>query len=163
MTWARLAALALAAAAGLWLLARVPVFHRAYTEHQQRLDVEAWLRDQCADPEFSLNMRRHTTACDDARAAFARPAWLVGLHACLQLPPLSWEAVALAGLLMLLGPTVVLPALHARHERLEHYRVLADCSPALPIHWRYAEDGGAMTMRHRHHTNNNRSGLLELS
>ena len=134
--WSRFASLTTAAVVALWAITRVPIFHRAYVEHQQRLDDDAWLRAQCADPHFVNNMRRHTSVCDDARAAFARPPWIVAMQACLpDTPPtLGWEGVALVGRVRFLLPSLLWPVLRARYEHQEHQRVLDACSASL-IPW----------------------------
>lgn len=134
--WGRFAGLTTTAVVALWAATRVPVFHRAYVEHQQRLEDDAWLRAQCADPHFVNNMRRHTSVCDDARAAFARPPWIVGMQACLpDTPPsLGWEGVALVGLVLFLLPGLLWPLLRARYEHREHQRVLDACSASLMWH-----------------------------
>jgi hypothetical protein len=136
MMWARLAGLTVGALFAIWAITRVPVFQRAYVEHQQRLEDDAWLRKQCADPHFVNNMRRHTSVCDDARAAFARPPWIVAMQACLpDTPPtLGWEGVALVGLVLFLLPSLLWPVLRARYEHQEHQRVLDACSASL-IPW----------------------------
>ena len=134
--WARLAGLTVGALFAIWAITRVPVFQRAYVEHQQRLEDDAWLRKQCADPHFVNNMRRHTSVCDDTRAAFARPPWIVAMQACLpDTPPtLGWEGVALVGLVLFLLPSLLWPVLRARYEHQEHQRVLDACSASL-IPW----------------------------
>lgn len=135
LVWVRMLTLAAAALAGLWVLSHVPTFHHAYTEHQQRLDEDAWLLAQCADPEFFSNMRRHASVCDDVRVAFARPAWLVAFQACIpNAPVLGWHEVALGGLILLLAPGILLPILRAREERWERARILEACSPMLMPH-----------------------------
>ena len=134
--WGRLTALTATAVVSLWAITRVPVFHRAYVEHQQRLEDDHWLRAQCADPHFVNNMRRHTSVCDDARAAFARPPWIVGMQACLPetLPSIGWQGVALVGLVLFLLPGLLWPLLRARYEQREHQRVLDACSASLMWH-----------------------------
>lgn len=148
--WGRLSFLSAGASMGFWILTHIPIFHRAYTEHQQRLDDDHWLRTQCADPQFFSKLRRHTSLCDDARDAFARPAWLVGLQACMptHLPSLGWEGVVVVGLVLLLAPGILLPIIRTRAEQWERRRVLEACSPMLPLHWKYAPSPGVL--RHRH-------------
>jgi hypothetical protein len=149
--WNHLFTLAACATIALCVLTRIPTFHRAYTEHQQRLDDDEWLRAQCADPHFFSNMRRHTSVCDDARAAFTRPPWLVGVQACLPtrvLPELSWEGVVMVALLLILAPGVLLPVLRARTERMEHIRMLDACSPMLRIRHRLEEGRPLLAVSH---------------
>jgi hypothetical protein len=123
---------AAAAVMGLWILSRIPTFHRAYTEHQQRLDDDEWLLVQCADPEFFTKMRRHASVCDDVRATFARPTWLVAFQACIPTAPvLGWQEVVLGGLVLLLAPSILLPILRAREEHWERQRIVDACSPML--------------------------------
>ena len=133
--WSHLLLVASAALGGLWLLSRVPTFHRAYTAHQHRLVADAWLRAQCTDPEFESNIRRYTAACDEALAAFDRPPWLVAMDACLPaLPTLGWYELAFGGLLLLLATSMLLPILRAREERWERERILEACNPMLVPH-----------------------------
>lgn len=132
MMWVRLVVAAAASLLGLCLIAHIPPFYRAYVDHQQRLDDDAWLRTQCADPDFFSKLRRHTDVCDDARTAFMRPAWLVGFQACLpSMPVLGWHEVALVGFAMMLVPSLLLPLLRAREERWERQRMLDACNPHL--------------------------------
>jgi hypothetical protein len=136
--WPRLTCLTLAAVVALWALTRIPVFHRAYVEHEQRLGDDQWLRTQCADTQFVANMRRHTSVCDDARAAFARPPWIVGMQACIPdhmpLITIGWEGVAIVGLVLFLLPGLIWPLLRARSDQQEHQRVLDACSASLMWH-----------------------------
>ena len=143
LMWGRLASVTTCAIITLVGLTRIPIFHRAYVEHQQRLDDDHWLREQCADPHCVNKMRRHTSVCDDARAAFARPPWIVGMQACLpDTPPtLGWEGVAIVGLVLFLLPGILWPMLRARSEQREHQRVLDACSASLLWH--------GTTSRHR--------------
>jgi hypothetical protein len=135
----------------LCLLSRIPSFHKAYTEHQQRLEDDAWLRAQCADPLFFTKMRQHTNVCEQVRAAFRRPPFMVGLQAAcvptaewggtlraLLLPSsLGWEGVVVIALCLALGPGLIVPWWRARKDLLEHERLLEACSPLLPITWQH--------------------------
>lgn len=134
-----------AAVFSVWLLGRLPIFQRAYSEHIQRLEDDAWLQAQCGDPHFISRMRQHADVCDRVRASFQQPALLVGLQACVPselkdlLPSVGWESVALAALLLVAAPSVLLPYFRARSDRHDRDRLLEACSPDLPPFWRVAQ------------------------
>ena len=97
----------------VWLLGKVPVFQRAYSEHLQRLEDDTWLQAQCSDPQFFTRMRQHTDVCEHVRASFQQPAILVGLQACIPVeledffPVLEWQTwAAVAVVMLLLVPNV---------------------------------------------------------
>ena len=122
----------------LWLLGRVPIFQRAYSEHLQRLEDDTWLQAQCKDPQFFVRMRQHTNVCEHVRASFQQPAVLVGLQACIPVsledicPTWEWQTWAVvAGVVLVLVPNVILPMYRAREDKREHIRVLQACSPML--------------------------------
>lgn len=136
----------------LWVLGRVPVFHKAYMDHLRILDDDGWLRVQCADPVFVSRMIRHHDVCQRVRETFQQPALLVALQACiphewgacllcwLGLPSsLGWESVAIIALVLLLAPGFLLPLYRAHREHTDHRRMLEACSPDLPIPWCYAK------------------------
>ena len=107
-----------------------PVYHKAYTDHMQRLEDDAWLQTQCSDPQFIVRMRQHADVCDRVRATFQQPAFLVGIHAVC--PKLGWEALAAAVTLLLIAPSVILPYYRDRMDRLDRDRMLEACSPIYP-------------------------------
>lgn len=146
MSSGRLSALLTLAMPVLWVLGRIPVFYAAYGQHLQRLEDDAWLRTQCADPIFVSRMMRHHDVCQRVRESFRQPAFLVALQACVPsewqalLPSVGWETLLfLALLLFLLAPTVLLPLYRVRRDRFDHMRMLEACSPDLPVPWRYAK------------------------
>jgi hypothetical protein len=107
-----------------------PVYHKAYTDHMQRLEDDAWLQTQCSDPQFIVRMRQHADVCDRVRATFQQPAFLVGIQAVC--PKLGWEALAAAVTLLLIAPSVILPYYRDRMDRLDRDRMLEACSPMMP-------------------------------
>jgi hypothetical protein len=104
-----------------------PVYHKAYTEHMQMLEDDAWLQTQCSDPQFIVRMRQHADVCDRVRATFQQPAFLIGIQAVC--PRLGWEAMAAAIAMLLIAPTVLLPYYRDRMDRLDRDRMLEACSP----------------------------------
>ena len=106
-----------------------PAYHKAYTEHLQRLEDDAWLQTQCSDPQFIVRMRQHADVCDRVRATFQQPAFLIGMRA--MCPQFGWEAVAVTLLLLLIAPSVLLPYYRDRMDRLDRDRMLEACSPVL--------------------------------
>ncbi len=156
MSSGRLSALLTLAMPVLWVLGRIPVFHAAYVQHLQRLEDDAWLRTQCADPIFVSRMMRHHDVCQRVRESFRQPAFLVAMQACVPsewqalLPSVGWETLLfLALLLFLLAPTVLLPLYRVRRDRFDHLRMLEACSPDLPIPWRYAKPLFQTSVRRR--------------
>lgn len=127
----------------LWVVGRVPVFHKAYTDHLRTLEDDAWLRAQCADPVFVSRMIRHHDVCERVRESFQQPAALVALQACIPsewqalLPAVSWELIVLVAVVLLLAPGILLPLYRAHQDHTDHARMLEACSPDLPMAWRY--------------------------
>ena len=77
-----------------FLVLRVAVFVDAWQQAVRVQQDEAWLRLQCADPEFYTNMRQHTDLCTEVRrnaeqipflqalSAVANTAHLCGRYSC---------------------------------------------------------------------------------
>jgi hypothetical protein len=101
---------------GLWLLfTRVPLFHKAYTEHQARLEDARWIAVQCSDPR----MRQLTTLCTDALLPIKEEAaWWVACQACW---PREWWVLVAACALML---SLCLPLYRRWEERMHHRRLV---------------------------------------
>ncbi len=108
-----------------------PVYHKAYTDHLQRLEDNAWLQTQCRDPQFIVRMRQHADVCDRVREDFLQPAFLIGIRAVCTVPTLGWEAVAVACALLLMAPSALLPYYRDTMDRMDRDRMLEACSPGL--------------------------------
>jgi hypothetical protein len=119
----------------VWFLGRMPVFHRAYSDHMQRLEDDAWLEAQCNDPQFISRMRQHADVCQRVRASFQEPAILVGLQACFNMT-MTWEMVGITAIFVIVVPTIMLPYYRAHCDRHDRDRMLEACTPTLPPHWR---------------------------
>lgn len=80
--------------AASFITLRIAVFVDAWQHARRVQQDEAWLREQCADPEFYANMRQHTDLCMEVRqnaerlpllqalSAVANTAHLCGRHSC---------------------------------------------------------------------------------
>ena len=119
----------------LWFLGRMPVFHRAYSDHIQRLEDDAWLEAQCNDPQFISRMRQHADVCERVRASFQQPAIMVGLQACFDMT-MTWEMVGITAIFVIIVPAMMLPYYRAYCDRCDRDRMLEACSPTLPPNWR---------------------------
>ena len=115
-----LAGLAVAA-----ILCRLPMFQRAYANHVQKMEDDAWLHEQCLIPDFFVRLRQHTSLCEQVRDTFNRPAALVALHACLPEVPWwgDWRAAAVFALLLVMGPSLVLPWYRRRCDQEAIHRM----------------------------------------
>jgi hypothetical protein len=101
---------------------RLCVFHAAYQLQRERIEREAWLRDQCASPEFFAHMRHHTDVCDRVEAtARIGAAWHALQATCVVVPAedlavlvqrLSWPVLAALACLCILCPSLLVA--HAR-------------------------------------------------
>ena len=115
----------------VWLIMfKLPVYQKAYHDHQAQLDTGAWLLKQCQDPDYAVHLRQDS--CDQIIAAFQLPPWRVAVHA--GLPPsftIAWQVWPCLLLLFFLGPSVLLPLYRAHQDRQEERRILRDCSPSL--------------------------------
>ena len=103
---------------------RVCVFHAAYQVQRERIEREAWLRGQCASPEFFTHMRHHTDLCETVEAtARIGAAWHALQATCIAVPAedlaalaqrLSWPVMAGLAVVCLLFPSLLVA--HARHR-----------------------------------------------
>lgn len=131
------------AIAAIWMLGRVPLFQKAYTEHLQKMADDTWLHRQCSQPDFFTNMRQHTSVCETVRETFNRPALLVALQACIpvelkdvwpeKLMVIGWQTALCLALLMAITPGILLPIYKQRQDAAERDRVLRMCSASLQI------------------------------
>jgi len=137
------------------------LFKEAYAAHVLHLEDNAWLIQQCADPQFVSRMMRqkNTDICKDARALslfrWRMPAFLVGLQACISLvtvgsPSVGALAVILFCMILWLSLFVYfISTCRERANRADATRMLARCSPDLPVSWRYQRQQQQQTLRHR--------------
>ena len=101
-------------------VSRVFVFYEAYTEFQNVLKNEAWLRTQCIDSDFYSNLRQHTELCDGvlrnserspfliALNAVAETANLCGRYTCMEaLSNAGWPVIFAGVVTVLFAPTVL--------------------------------------------------------
>ena len=63
-----------------FFVSRVFVFYEAYSTFLNILKDEAWLRAQCALPEFYSNLRQHTDLCNAVRLNAERSPLLIALN-----------------------------------------------------------------------------------
>ena len=108
-----------------------PSCQRAYTEHQDRLRVDAWLFKQCQDVEFAIRMRQYTDSCEHVRAMFEQSPWLVAAQKCVPviMPTSSVAWFFTLACTFLLTPSFLLPLYRARQDAFETSRIMRNCSP----------------------------------
>ena len=100
-------------------ISRVFVFYEAYSAFLNVLKGEAWLRTQCALPEFYSNLRQHTDLCNAVRLNAERSPLLIALNevastahlcgrfSCLEmLSNAGWPVILAAMMVVLLVPSV---------------------------------------------------------
>jgi hypothetical protein len=116
------------------IMFKLPVFERAYMQHQQHLQEEAWLHTKCQDPDFFAQMRhRNADMCADVQALFQQSAWWLALKECVPFSPQYCLVIGFIFCLFLL-PTFLLPLYQAQQDRWEQQRIFRACSPSLIFH-----------------------------
>ena len=116
------------------IMFKLPVFERAYTQHQQHLQREVWLHSKCQDPDFFAQMRhRNADMCTEVLALFQQSAWWLALKECV---PFSAHYCMVVGFIfgLFLLPTFLLPIYQAWQDRWEQQRIFRACSPSLIFH-----------------------------
>ena len=107
------------------------VLHSAYLLQQERIEKEAWLRTQCAQPQFYTNMRHHSTLCEEVEATARIGAlWHALQEVAGSVPPadavalvqrLSWPVMAAVAFACLCFPSLLIAQMRGRHDRLPRY------------------------------------------
>jgi hypothetical protein len=107
------------------------VLHSAYQLQQERIEKEAWLRAQCAQPHFYTNMRHHSNLCEEVEATARIGAlWHAVQEVAGSVPPadavalvqrLSWPVMAAAAFTCLFFPSLLIAQMRGRHDRLPLY------------------------------------------
>lgn len=103
-----------------FFISRVHVFYEAYTAFLHVLQQEAWLRKQCAIPEFFSNMRQHADVCEQAQRNSERSPFLIALNAVAEtghvcghrscadaLSGAGWPAILALGVTVAIAPTLL--------------------------------------------------------
>ncbi len=99
------------------------VFYEAYTTALRVVRDEAWIRAQCADPQFYSNLKQHSDLCQSVQINFERSPLLVALNAVSETAHLcgrysctdnlmaisrgGWPVILSVGFLSLLAPTLL--------------------------------------------------------
>jgi hypothetical protein len=107
------------------------VLHSAYQLQRTKIEKEAWLRAQCAKPEFYTNMRYHNTLCEEVEAT-ARigalwhalqevAAGIPAADALALVQRLSWPLLLALALACLCLPSAFISHMRCRHDRLPLY------------------------------------------
>ena len=120
-----------------FVVQKVCALHAAYEIRRTRIEKEAWLRAQCARPEFYTNMRYHTNLCEEVEAtARIGAAWhaLTEVAGSLPIPDLlqaahrlGWPLACALALAFLLFPSAIIAQMRHRQERLPRYHTLDAC------------------------------------
>ena len=116
----------------LCLMITFPTYQKAYTEHQQRLHVDAWLYAQCQDPNFATRMRAYTDSCEHVHTIYSQSSWWIALQHTYASYSSGWFMPMLVAMCAGL-PTLLLPLYRARQDLWETQRILRECSPFRPI------------------------------
>lgn len=125
--------------AAFFALQKVCALHAAYELRAARIEKEAWLRAQCARPDFYTNMAHHTNLCEEVEAtARIGAAWhaLTEVAGSLPIPDLinslhrlGWPLAGALALVFLLFPSAVIAQMRQRQERLPLYQCREACTP----------------------------------
>lgn len=99
------------------------VFYEAYTSALRVVRDEAWIRAQCADPQFYSNLKQHSDLCQSVQINFERSPLLVALNAVSETAHLcgrysctenlmaisrgGWPVILSVGVFSLLAPTLL--------------------------------------------------------
>ena len=99
------------------------VFYEAYTSALRVVRDEAWIRAQCADPQFYSNLKQHSDLCQSVQINFERSPLLVALNAVSETAHLcgrysctdnlmaisrgGWPVILSVGFVSLLAPTLL--------------------------------------------------------
>ena len=99
------------------------VFYEAYTSTLRIIRDEAWIRAQCADPQFYSNLKQHSDLCQSVQINFERSPFLVALNAVSETAHLcgrysctenlmaisrgGWPVMLSVGFFSLLAPTLL--------------------------------------------------------
>jgi hypothetical protein len=99
------------------------VFYEAYTSALRVVRDEAWIRAQCADPQFYSNLKQHSDLCQSVQINFERSPLLVALNAVSETAHLcgrysctenlmvisrgGWPVILSVGFFSLLAPTLL--------------------------------------------------------
>ncbi len=106
-----------------FVLGRLFVFCEAYTSALRVVRDEAWIREQCADPQFYANLRQHSDLCQSVQINFERSPLLIALNAVSETAHLcgryscaenlaalargGWPVMLTVGLVTLAAPTTL--------------------------------------------------------
>jgi len=104
-------------------MGRFFVFYEAYTSALRLVRDEAWIRTQCADPQFYSNLKQHSDLCQSVQINFERSPLLVALNAVSETAHLcgrysctdnlaaisrgGWPLILSVGFFSLLAPTLL--------------------------------------------------------
>jgi hypothetical protein len=104
-------------------MGRFFVFYEAYTSALRIVRDEAWIRTQCADPQFYSNLKLHSDLCQSVQINFERSPLLVALNAVSETAHLcgrysctdnltaisrgGWPLILSVGFFSLLAPTLL--------------------------------------------------------
>lgn len=99
------------------------VFYEAYTSALRVIRDEAWIRAQCADPQFYSNLKQHSDLCQSVQINFERSPFLIALNAVSETAHLcgrfsctenlmaisrgGWPVMLSVGFFSLLAPTLL--------------------------------------------------------
>lgn len=99
------------------------VFYEAYTSALRTIRDEAWIRTQCADPQFYSNLKQHSDLCQSVQINFERSPLLVALNAVSETAHLcgrysctdnlmalsrgGWPVILSVGIISLIAPTLL--------------------------------------------------------
>lgn len=126
------------------IITRLYAFHNAYMQHLNKIEDEAWLRNNCRDPDFFSNLRQHTEICTAVMENFrkspvlvalndvAASTYLCGSQTCLGLfQDISRGGLPLIGCLLLFfvfTPSFIIPFIRMGVDHAMEQRVLRACS-----------------------------------
>ena len=110
---------------------KVCVLHSAYQLQRTKIEKEAWLRAQCAKPEFYANMRYHNSLCEEVEATARIGAlWHALQEMAAGIPAadavalaqrLSWPFLLALAFACLCVPSALISHMRYRHDRLPVY------------------------------------------
>jgi hypothetical protein len=124
-------------------MGRFFVFYEAYTSALRIIRDEAWIRTQCADPQFYSNLKQHSDLCQSVQINFERSPLLVALNAVSETAHLcgrysctdnliaisrgGWPVMLSVGFISLVAPTLLYQVMRSLMS--------ARCVNELPINY----------------------------